>query len=66
MSKNYKDFYEIGKKISRGFFSKVFKAKHKTKKEERALKIYDKDEIFKNLSKILFREPTEDEKKKIY
>ena len=63
MSKNYKDFYEIGKKISKGFFSKVFKAKPKTKNEERALKIYYKDEIFKNLSKTLIRPPTEEEKK---
>ena len=54
--KNYKDLYDIEKKIGTGSFGKVFKAKIKDKEEYVAIKIIDKEKIKENLREQYFTE----------
>ena len=48
-SNDCRDYYDIGKKISDGFFGTVYEAKEKNTNEKRAIKIIEKNLIKKNI-----------------
>ena len=63
--KNYKDLYDIEKKIGTGSFGKVFKAKIKDKEEYVAIKIIDKEKMKENLREQYLTEDIMNEYNKI-
>ena len=65
MKKNndYRDYYDIGKKISDGFFGSVYEAKVKNSNEKRAIKIIEKNLIKKKYKNKFFNEPTSEDMK---
>ena len=65
VGKNYKDSYEIVKRIGAGSFGSVFKAKIKDKEEYVAIKIINKEIIKQGLRQLYLKENIEDEYNKI-
>jgi len=65
MKKNndYRDYYDIGKKISDGFFGSVYEAKVKNSNEKRAIKIIEKNMIRQKYKNKYFKEPTSEDMK---
>ena len=64
-SNNYKDYYDMIKKIGNGSFSSVYKAKVKGKEEYVALKVVDKEKIKAALRNEYCKQDIEEEYNKI-
>ena len=62
-SNGCRDYYDIGKKISDGFFGTVYEAKEKNTNEKRAIKIIEKNLIKKKYKNKFFKEPTSEDMK---
>ena len=60
-SKNFKDYYNLGKSLGRGKFGQVYEATTKDQNEKRAIKILDKKTIKKNYKEMNFQDPTDEE-----
>ena len=60
---DYRDYYDIGGKISDGFFGTVYEAKEKNTNEKRAIKIIEKNLIKKKYKNKFFNEPTSEDMK---
>ena len=65
ISNNFRDIYEIGKKIGEGGYGIIYKAKIIKTGELRALKIFDKNSIRNSKMDEIFR-PLNDDEMKIY
>ena len=63
INEDYHKYYDIIDRIGTGSFGVVYKAKKKDTNEERAIKVFDKENIRANIRNESFREPSEEEMK---
>ena len=62
-NENFRDYYELIKKIKEGTFGEIYEAKKKDNNEKRAIKIIDKNRIKSDFKNKNFRSPTEEDLK---
>ena len=59
--KNFRDYYNLGKKLGKGKFGQVYEATTKNNSEKRAIKILDKATIRKDFKEMYFQEPSDED-----
>ena len=58
---NFRDYYNLGKKLGQGKFGEVYEATKKDSNDKRAIKILDKTIIRKDFKEMNFKEPTDED-----